>query len=69
MKLKQGHEFHGPDGQGYRLTRDVQTGEAIMADTFKPFGGAPPPQAGHSMPQWLAARIREASEGNAASRE
>lgn len=53
MKIPAGHIFHGPDGQGYRLTRDVQTGDDIMAKDFEPFGGAPKPESHTSMPRWL----------------
>lgn len=53
MKLPKGHVFHGPDGQGYRLTRDVQTGDPILADMFEAFGGAPVSESGKQMPNWL----------------
>jgi len=52
--FKKGHEFHGPDGQGYRLTRDVESGEIILSSDLEPFGGAPEPKPGDPIPEWLA---------------
>lgn len=57
MKYPKDHEFHGPDGQGYRLTRDVDVYEMVMADQFEAFGGAPKPVSGEVMPEWLHRQI------------
>ena len=57
MKYPKGHEFRGPDGQGYRLTRDVEGHEQIMANQFEAFGGAPQPVSGEEMPEWLQRQI------------
>lgn len=57
MTPKKDHIFHGPDGQGYRITRDCTPGEPITADMLEPFGGAPEPKAGGSIPLWLAKQL------------
>lgn len=57
MTPKKDHIFHGPDGQGYRVTRDCVAGEFIKPDMFEPFGGAPEPKGGEVMPEWLHAQI------------
>lgn len=58
MKLPKGHVFNGPDGQGYRLTRDVDEAPFLAkAADFEPFGGAPPPVSHTSMPKWLEKAI------------
>lgn len=62
MSLEKGTRFDGPDGQGYELTRAVQTGDAIEAAIFKAYGGAPEAKAGHAMPEWLAEEIRRKVE-------
>ena len=51
--FRKGHEFHGPDGQGYRLTCDVFRHEQLKAWQFEAFGGAPEPEPGHALPSWL----------------
>lgn len=54
MIMKAGTILHGPDGQGYRLTRDFNVGDVATAYHFEPVGGAPEPVAGEVMPSWLA---------------
>lgn len=54
---KSGHEFHGPDGQGYRLTRDVHFGDAVLPGMLEPFGGAPDPEYGEMLQPWLARQV------------
>jgi len=52
--LRKGHVFRDPESaQGYRITRNVMPGEKVKADQMEAFGGAPEPQDGTRMPQWL----------------
>lgn len=53
-----GHIFIGPDGQEYRLLKDAHAGEAIRADQFEAFGGAPEPESHTPIPDWLQALIK-----------
>lgn len=57
MRFDKGHEFIGPNGQGYRLTCDVVSGDTIMAAQFEAFGGAPEPTPHEMLPLWLAEQI------------
>lgn len=57
MIPKKDHIFRGPDGQGYRVTRDCIPGEAITPELFAPFGGAPVPKGDEPMPDWLAKQL------------
>lgn len=57
--LIKGVRFLGPDGQGYRLTRDVFSHERVTASMFEAFGGAPDPVPGAPTPKWLADSMRE----------
>lgn len=50
--IPKGTVFHGPDGMGYELTRDVTWGEAIRVGDLSPFGGAPGPLANMGPPLW-----------------
>lgn len=52
-----GHIICGPNGQGYRLTRDVFPGDAVKASDFEPFGGAPEPKQNEPMVDWLAEAV------------
>ena len=51
--IKAGCVIHGPDGQGYCVTRTPEIGDLIKAADFAPFGGAPEPKDGDDMPPWL----------------
>jgi len=52
---KAGDEVWNEDKtQGYRLTRDVQTGDIIDPTDFEAIGEAPVPRANEVMVQWLA---------------
>lgn len=55
--FEKGHVFHGPDEQGYILTRDVFTGDLLKNTDVLPFGGAPEPVAGEVIIEWLAKQI------------
>lgn len=48
-----GQVIHGPDGQGYRLKRDIRRERLLMADDLEAFGGAPEPQRGELLPDWV----------------
>ncbi|RUX96158.1 MULTISPECIES: hypothetical protein [unclassified Mesorhizobium] len=52
-----GHRFEGPDGQGYELIADVVIGEFVKADQFKALNGAPEPEEGKRMPEWLSKQV------------
>lgn len=52
-----GHEFVGPDGQGYRLLRDITPTDVIRGVDFEPFGGAPEPVSGERLPHWLESQV------------
>lgn len=56
---RKGDEVRNPENpeQGYRLTRDVSTGEYAAPDQFEAFGGAPEPKAGEEMPVWLGKAV------------
>lgn len=56
---RKGHKFHGPDGQGYELTRDVNIGELMSTSDFREFGGAPVLIEGEAPPYWLTRQIYE----------
>lgn len=58
--LKKGHEFHGPDGQGYRLTKDAREGDEMSTEYFEAFGGAPEPEPLQPWPEWLSWEIEAA---------
>lgn len=67
MTPKKGHVFHGPNGQGYRVTRDCAPATLIRADDFEPFGGAE--RLGSSamvplamFPPWMAAQMQALQE-------
>jgi hypothetical protein len=45
---------HGPDGQGYRITRNVRRGEPVCTTDFEALNGAPQPKPNEPMPDWLA---------------
>lgn len=51
--IRKGQKIHGPDGQGYEVTRDINYGDAVKSDDFVSFGGAPDPHPGSLMPAWL----------------
>jgi hypothetical protein len=57
MVPKKDHIFHGPDGQGYRVTRDCVPGEFIAPEMFEPLGGATEPKGGDPLPAWLAEQL------------
>lgn len=57
MILK-GQKIYGPNEQGYEVTRDIQFGDTINSSDFVSFGGAPEPQTGMLMPQWLATSLQ-----------
>lgn len=57
MIPKKDHIFHGPDGQGYRVTRDCFLGDPVTPDLFEPIGGAPHQGAGGLITPWLAAQL------------
>lgn len=52
-----GHDFPGPHGQGYKLTRDVRVDDFISADHFQPYGDAPESTSAEKMPGWLVRQI------------
>ena len=54
-----GHVFNGPDGQSYVLLDDIYPGKHILADDFKPEGGAPKPKPGVMLEHWLLEKIGE----------
>jgi hypothetical protein len=54
MGIKAGEIIEGPDGQGYRVTRDIQIAQPVLITDLEPFGGAPEPKDYHVMPPWLA---------------
>ncbi|RUU93336.1 hypothetical protein EOB59_03265 [Mesorhizobium sp. M7A.F.Ca.MR.176.00.0.0] len=56
--LSAGHRFEGPDGQAYELTRDVFPHEHMKADQFRALNGAPEPEEGRSMPEWLSRQLK-----------
>lgn len=64
MKLEKGYKFVGPEGQGYRLTRDVSSGDVMLASDFEPYGGAPQPVFGGQLPDFLTERLRELQVGS-----
>jgi len=53
-----GHEFHGPRGQGYRLTADVRGRDMIRERLFEAFGGAPTMVRGDMLPKWLDDQLK-----------
>lgn len=55
--LAKGSEFYGPDGQGYRMTRDICIGDFIYATDIEAIGGAPEPKPGKQLPVWFARQI------------
>lgn len=55
--LPKGHKFEGPDGQGYETTRAIYRWEHVSADQFRPYGGAPEPISGMTLPDWLNSQI------------
>lgn len=57
IEFHKGHNFQGPDGQGYALTKDVETGDVCRPSDFEPYGGAPTPEMGKPMPKWLEDQI------------
>lgn len=55
-----GHEFHGPDGQGYRLKRDLGPLDwrgPLPSAAFEAFGGAPEPLPAVAIPEWLLVQM------------
>lgn len=60
-ELRQGHRFHGPDGQFYELAIDIEPGQRILPTDFIPGGGAPAPEPDGRRPDWLEAQIRALS--------
>lgn len=38
--IKAGTTIAGPGSSGYKITRDLNVGDAVYADLFDPFGGA-----------------------------
>jgi hypothetical protein len=61
-KIAKGELIHGPNGMAYEMSRDLNTGDEIMADLFIPVGGAPEPQPHLIMPDWLANALQELAE-------
>ncbi len=59
--IRKGQKIHGPDEQGYEVTRDINYGDVIHVSDFKPFGGAPEPEAGMQMPDWLSMALKARS--------
>lgn len=55
--FKAGTVFHGPGGQGYRLTCDVYVGDVARKCQFEAFGGAPEPEQDTPLPTWLVAEL------------
>lgn len=51
--IEAGKTFHGPDGQGYRMKSDLKNGDYLFASRFEAFGGAPEPEPGKPLPDWL----------------
>jgi hypothetical protein len=51
--IPKGTIFHGPDGMGYEMTRDVTWGDIMRVDDMIPFGGAPKPTSDMWPPLWL----------------
>ena len=60
--IPKGHRFYGPELQGYELTEDAIEGMVISSKSFRPFGGAPQPLDGMSMPVWLHDQIQLETE-------
>lgn len=52
--IKAGTIIHGPDGMAYRVTRDVQYGDALKPDTLEPMNGAPAISPGDRVSAWVA---------------
>ena len=61
--IHKGQKIHGPDGEGYEAVRDINDGDFIHISDFKPFGGAPEPETGIKMPDWLAIALKARSLG------
>lgn len=52
--IEKGTVIDGPDGQGYRVTRNVKEGDFVLPTDFEPFGGAPEPKGGEQIAGFLA---------------
>jgi len=50
----------GPDGQGYRATRNLHIGDHMRLDDFEPIGGAPKIEAGALWPDWFLEQVQKA---------
>lgn len=53
IKFYKGQELVAPNGEGYRLTRDVHGNDPIKSSDFEPFGGSKLPMPGEPLPKWL----------------
>ena len=51
--IRKGQKIHGPDEQGYEALVDLAPGYTVRSADFKAFGGAPDPEPGLKMPEWL----------------
>jgi hypothetical protein len=51
--IRKGQKIHGPDEQGYEAINDIPPGYVVHSQDFKAFGGAPEPEPGVKMPDWL----------------
>ena len=66
--IKAGSILNGPDGMGYTITRDTQSGDPMVFAVSEPFGGAPKPVPGDIMPGWVIDELnrvnKESGNGN-----
>ena len=58
-KYLAGHEFIAPNGEGWRLVRDVYPNDPIRAADFEAFGGAPQPRPRHPVPSELVKLLKD----------
>lgn len=61
-RIPKGTVIQGPDGQGYRITRDIELYDLVKAADFEAFGGAPEPRGGERMPIWVTRFIGTAKQ-------
>jgi hypothetical protein len=56
--VKVGTVINGPNGQGYKVTRDIAKYDLVKEGDFEAFGGAPKAKAGRKMPAWVVSFVQ-----------